>query len=415
MTDKQLTNDVIIFDPVCGIERGHNLPTIKKYAKWLKEEFNFASTACVSLNNIKADKDSCLDFEQIPWVYNYWLPTKNEIKALRNRKVIQHDHYMDMLTCGVHHYYSHIKIKRSLKKTLKMRGKFFFFPGADFYSLSALHSLALEGLVPKDKIIIIRLMGVMETATKIPNARKVFTELLQGIKSILGQQVRISAETEKYALYLSGLLNIEISVTPIPSDLSNVDAINKRQQNKQLTIDDLIIACLGGARADKGYFEIAVIAEKLLNTKATRNVRFRVQGMHMSNPEYNWEYQAKLASLINVVLLPARLTDLELLTEIDTSDLVLLPYSQGTYEQRGSAILFDSLPFGKPIIGMDGTGFGDTIRNGGLGLTYNGYDDLMNKLFQVTIFSEAMLKKIKENQHAYMAKGLAELRNQFND
>ena len=160
---------------------------------------------------------------------------------------------------------------------------------------------------------------------------------------------------------------------------------------------------------------LSFIAEKLLNTKATRNVRLRVQGMHTSNPEYNWEYQAKLASLINVALLPARLTDLELLSEIDTSDLVLLPYSQGTYEQRGSAILFDSLPFGKPIIGMDGTGFGDTIRSGGLGLTYNGYDDLVNKLFQVTNFSEAMLEKIKENQLAYMAKGLAELRNQFND
>lgn len=401
---------VIIFDPVCGLSIGHNLPTIDKYANWINNEFGYVSEAWVATS--KTQTREYLNFKKIPWVYGYWLHDnpKDELKS--RKKGLKNDSILDILKNSVHHIWAFKNIEKSLAKTLHECPSYVFFPGADFYSLLSIWSMAKRRLVPRETILIIRLMGVMEWATKIPRAREIINQVIFEIKKMLGEQVRFTAETEKYAFELGCILNSNVLVTSIPSPITHKQHAEKSDRGF------FNIACLGGARPDKGYFDILQLSHKTQEAFGPTNKKkiiFSVQSMNSQNLDYNWNYQAEIARSENIQLLKPRLSDEELSHEIQRADVVLLPYSQGTYASRGSAILFDTLPYGKPILGVGGTGFGDTIKHAGIGLTYNGLDDYVNRLSELINYTPGKLRAIKNNQEEYFNYMIKNLRGCFDD
>lgn len=400
---------LIIFDPVCGLTIGHNLPTIDKYAEWLNQNFGWKSEAWVSTKNNPST--SYLNFKTMPWVYGYWLhgTLQQELKAKRRR--LKNNTILHLLKNSAHHVWAQHHIVSHLQKAVATEPAYIFFPGADFYSLLAILSVAKE--LPKNSktIFVVRLMGVMEWATKLPRAPEILNQVIFDIQAILGDRVRFSAETEKYSHQLGSILNTVVPVSSIPSPAKFED-LTLRERSY------INIACLGGARADKGYFEVLELANKtqeVFNNHHGKEIKFTVQSMNSRNLDFDWKYQSDLARSSNVDLIKPRLSDAELNNEINNADIVLLPYSQGTYASRGSAILFDTLPFGKPLLGTDGTGFGDSIRTGGLGLTYNGTDDYINRLSDIINFSEDKKREIKINQQNYSNKMLSNLKELFND
>lgn len=400
---------LIIFDPVCGLTIGHNLPTIDKYAEWLSQNFGWKSEAWVATK--KNPSKSYLDFKTIPWVYGYWLhdTLKQELKA--RKRLLKNDSILDILKNSTHHIWAQNRIESQLQTAADLSPAYIFFPGADFYSLLSLLSVAKRERGTSKTIFIVRLMGVMEWATKLPRAREIINQVIFDIKSLLGDRVRFSAETEKYSYQLGAILNSVVPVTSIPSS-AHIEIATKRER------DYISIACLGGARADKGYFDVLSLVTKtneVFNTSHGKSIKFTIQSMSSRNLDFDWKYQSDLARSSNVDLIKPRLSDAELNNEIYNADIVLLPYSQGTYESRGSAILFDTLPFGKPLLGTDGTGFGDTIRTAGLGLTYNGVEDYVNRLSDLINLSESKKKEIKRNQENYSQKMLSNLKELFND
>lgn len=400
---------VLIFDAVCGLTSGHNLPTINKYAYWLKQELNYNSEAFVATTDVKSRE--YLEFKILPWVYGYWLyenlTLSEEIKA-KNR-VIKNDSIADILKNSLHHIWAYKNIERSFAQAVTENHDFIFFPGADFYSLLSVLSAAKKKKIPSGTIVILRLMGVMEWATKLPRAQEIFKKVIFDIKKILGENVRFTAETEKYALELSSILNSKVIVTSIPSEILSLD--EKIVKNKN-TIN---IACLGGARADKGYFDILKLSQKVLDSNHSRKneIRFIVQSMNPRSLDYDWDYQRELSKIPNVTLIKQRLSDDELDQEIQRADIILLPYSEGTYASRGSAILFDTLPHGKVLLGAGGTGFGDTIMHAGLGFVYYGSDDFLNRLFEIIGLDIDQIKCIQINQENYSNKMLNNLKECF--
>lgn len=405
-----MSNKIVIFDPVCGLKTGHNIPTIEKYAHWLNTKYGCSIEAWIAIDH--KSTDPVLTYRKMPWVYGYWLHGTLEAELKARRKVLKNDSLLDILKNSLHHIQAQRRIESSLKSAIDSASKYIFFPGADFYSLVALLSLAKQKKIGTEKIFIIRLMGVMESATKLPRSKEIFNQVLYDLKSVLGQKAIFTAETEKYAFELTGLLNSEVLVTSIPGPkISSLEKINRND-------NPFIISCLGGARADKGYFEIQDLASKvhkIFNIQHGKNIKFSVQSMSPRNLDFSWEYQNQLAKSPNIVLVKPRLSDSELDFEISKSNLILLPYSQGTYASRGSAILFDTLVHGVPILGSDDTGFGDSIRTAGLGLTYQGNDDFVNRLSDIINLSSEKQLEISANQKIYYTKLINNLEGCFNE
>lgn len=404
--DKKL----IIFDPVCGISIGHNLPTINKYARWAANEFGFKSEAWVATK--KNEPTEYLSFRKLSWVYGYWLHSnlKEEIKS--KKKILRNESILDIARNSTHHILAHRSIKNCLEAAVNQKPEYVFFPGADFYSLLSILSIAKAVKNNSKTVFIIRLMGVMEWATKLPRARDIVSQVIFDIKNILGERARFTAETEKYAYELGAILNTAIKVTSIPSDFSNANTVTNKDSLR------INIGCVGGARADKGYFDILELSRRASNafeSSPEKNICFTLQSMSPRNLDFNWQYQSDLAKAKNIKLVNSRLSDAELNAQIAQSDIMLLPYSQGTYAARGSAILFDTLPYGIPLLGVEGTGFGDSIRHAGIGLTYNGIDDYVNRLSELVNLSSSNRDHIKSNQANYSKLLLSNLKECFND
>lgn len=405
-----LDKKLIIFDPVCGLSIGHNLPTISKYARWAADEFGWKSEAWIATEKNQATE--YLNFRKLPWVYGYWLHNslKEEIKA--RGKILKNDSLLDIAKNSIHHIWAHQRIKKYLELATSHEPQYVFFPGADFYSLLAVLSFAKKRRTHSRTVFVIRLMGVMEWATKLPRAREIVSQVIFDIKNILGDRVRFTAETEKYAYQLGAILNTTVKVTSIPSDSFTVDRLQYKDPNY------ISIGCFGGARADKGYFDLLELARRTsraFDSTSQRKISFTVQSMSPRNLDFSWQYQNDLARAKNVNLIKPRLSDTELSGHIAQSDIILLPYSQGTYAARGSAILFDTLTYGIPLLGVEGTGYGDSIRHAGIGLTYNGLDDYVNRLSELISLSSANRDHMRSNQEKYSKLLLANLKECFND
>lgn len=346
--------------------------------------------------------------KNLPWVYEYFLPTGNASLHSRLQRLVRHIKHLAPTSKVVRialsplflsfHLLSMRGIRKSLSKALKCEPSSLFLPGADLFSILALHQLAKKGQIRHDQLIVLRLMGVMETSGYLPGSHEMYLNALQ-LLTAHRLRILITGETEKYATFLERHLKIGVPVTHIPVHESKTAISAPSSLDAEPT--SRAIVCLGGARADKGYFELLEHARRCRLTWG-RSMHFYVQRMSPQNPEYDTDYELALARSINVTLLPSYLDDDVLFSWIAQADAVYLPYSSGTYAQRGSAILFDSLPFGKLIIGRRGTGFGDSIDTYGLGVTFHHWASLDEAFEAVMRQNDASRVRLKQRQRQYL-------------
>ena len=406
---------VIIFDPVCGTSKGHNFSTMIKYANWLKRSLDFKSQLWIPESDCKFNDKDIVVRKNIPWVYEYFIPVENNslfsltqqvLKFSKDRSRSKLVRAPVFILSSVTHLIAQKKIENSLLEAFSENTKYLFLPGADLYSILALARLSEKNLIPDNLNIIIRLMGVMETAGYFPKSRSALFSALQLILKN-HSKVKVTAETEKYASVLAKHLKVVVTVTHIPNDS---DYIKPRKITPNSETYKLV--CLGGARSDKGYFELIDFlnhARKIFG----RHVEFYIQTMSPTNKEYNPQYEMKLAKTLNSVLLPSFLSDEDLFSYLFNADIIFLPYSAGTYEYRGSAILFDSLGTGKPILGRSNTGFGMTVDIAGLGKTFCNIDEFGNELSKLINFKDIQSKQIYDYQESYLLKMNENLKDVF--
>ncbi|OAI22818.1 hypothetical protein A1351_20405 [Methylosinus sp. R-45379] len=227
------------------------------------------------------------------------------------------------------------------------------FPSVDFYSLEGLvqniEALKRAGN-PK---IMLRFIGVME------NAAHGFADplcvALANVRILIanGLNVRLSAETPRYAEMLAVALDAEVVVTP-SIEHGSILPLPRH--------DFIHVICPGSARADKGFFDLESIFSHVRQRDPDLRVRFTTQVLPDKDIVHQQVYHAKLYALPGVTVLPTSVSAEEMAGLYASCDLVLLPYEKETYQFRGSAVLAEAVAYGRPVLTLEGTAFADQVR-----------------------------------------------------
>lgn len=375
--------DIVIVDPVCAKRSGHNLPTLSKYADFFGDyghriaAIHVASTFAEPPSGCTTD----LTFNYAPF-FDPEVPSRVHAREKRIARgfgpVVIREATKFFLCYPILHHRAVTAAVRDLERLLaRYPNATLFFPGADFYVIWAVRMLASAGALRKRKLSL-RLMGVMETAGFMPVPERVLPQLIRDIVCAAAGSVTLTAETEKYARRVESWSQVHVPVTLIPAFRRDLlRAPHARRPSRSISpANPLVLGFLGGARADKGYSDLPEIAHRLY-AKFGLTVRCYVQTMLPSERYYSRSENDSLARWPNVHLLPALLDEEQMVRTIRQCDALVLPYSTGTYEWRGSAMLFDALSMGIPAIGRRGTAFGESIDSFSLGCTFHDVEDLV--------------------------------------
>jgi glycosyltransferase involved in cell wall biosynthesis len=114
-------------------------------------------------------------------------------------------------------------------------------------------------------------------------------------------------------------------------------------------------ACLGSARADKGFPEVLAAIDSLSASAPPINARFALQS---SDPDHR--SAAALAGFRSapkkhVSLVDHPLSEEAYLQLLRDADVLLLPYRPETYKERTSGVFCEALAAGKPVIVSEGS------------------------------------------------------------
>jgi len=167
--------------------------------------------------------------------------------------------------------------------------------------------------------------------------------------------VRVAAETPKFAKALQRESGFPIFVAPYP--MHGIEPLPYDTGDGPLTV-----LCGGSARADKGFFRLEHIVTQANRTIGVQNIRFLIQNLVVKEQLLYRDYVKKLYCIPNVTLLDGVLSYEEMAESYRQAHLSMMPYSQETYEFRGSAILMESLLQGRIVIGQARTAFAEQIK-----------------------------------------------------
>ena len=264
------------------------------------------------------------------------------------------------MTFGIDAKLAHIRTNWSylIKHYNIEREDLIFFPSADFYGATALmQHLNSSGRIRNAPTIHCRFIGVMENhGYRRPYPRLDLIRLIKASKDQL--RITASAETPSYAAYLEMLLQQQVSYFPYPLFQSVLGS----------KPDEFLVSSPGSGRADKGFFDTLAIAKEVYAQNPSANIVIATQDMLQSDKHYNPQYSQQLANYPNIKLQSAQLTDDEIDMMMKSSAAYFLPYSPGTYRQRGSAIFQEAISYGKHVIAKKGTGFAELVERYKVGL-----------------------------------------------
>lgn len=246
------------------------------------------------------------------------------------------------------------------------------YPSIDFYSLLALaESIDALRKVGSPKLLI-RLIGVMETASSAQYAKPLNVALaLINRLCEAGLPVRLAAETPRYAEYLATQLDLPVAVT------ANIEL---REQVPLPRGEHFTVICPGSARYDKGFLNLVELFGLVRQRDPEMRIRFRTQVLPDRDLKHQIDYLIRLYAIPGTTILPAQLPAEELVTMYEKADLVLLPYASDVYAFRGSAVLIEALLSGRHCLALDGPAFVDQMRYFGAGTVCSSISDMADNI-----------------------------------
>lgn len=246
------------------------------------------------------------------------------------------------------------------------------YPSIDFYSLLALVEAIEELREAGSPKLLIRLIGVMETASSAQYAKPLSVALaLINRLCEAGLPVRLAAETPRYAEYLAMQLERPVAVA------ANIEL---REQVPLPQGNHFTVICPGSARYDKGFLNLADLFSQVRQRDPEMRIRFRTQVLPDRDLKNQIDYLIRLYAIPGTTILPAQLPAEDLVTMYENADLVLLPYAQDVYEFRGSAVLIEAMLSGRHCLALDGPAFVDQMRYFGAGTACSGISDMADKI-----------------------------------
>jgi glycosyltransferase involved in cell wall biosynthesis len=349
-----------VLDPVCALPYGHNVVGLKYIADALKPYFrNVMPIASLSLPSDIARKYGFERAFEFYYHEHIKLPSVHENAArrtsVRNGSDVMRDAAVrDMATI--------------FEKYALGENDAVVFPCVDYYGGISLLELLSQRPAEKAPVVYLRFIGVMENATAVgvPGMPRLAKQLKIALSR--GYQIKLSAETPRYADKLADDLDTVVGVVswPLHSDLARPttsDAMHASgERSKAFTI-----ACPGSARLDKGYLLLREIFGAIRRRDPEISIKFITQGLPIADALNHSAYTNQLYAIPGVKLLPSTLSEEQINDVYERTDLALLPYDPEIYAFRGSAIFMECLSRGIPVIALAGSGFCDQINYFGAG------------------------------------------------
>jgi glycosyltransferase involved in cell wall biosynthesis len=344
---------VFVVDHNCILRYGHNAKSVKLYTDHF-QKLGYSTTAFVPQNYIgtTATADRVLRYP-----YSHLL--EPEAPGVFERRRINRFANKVSMAFGIDAKLVNLRMNWSsiLEQYHISSEDLIFFPSTDFYgAYSLIQRLMKQPKAQRLPRIHMRFIGVMENhGYRRPYPR---LDLIKLIKSSADRlAITASAETPNYATYLETLLRQRVSYFPYPLFAPREDAIP----------NEFIVSSPGSGRADKGFFDTLAIAKEVYAQNPSANIVISTQDMLESDKHYDRSYSKALANFPNIKLKASRLSDDEIDTMMKSSASYFLPYSPGTYRQRGSAIFQEAISYGKSVIAKKGTGFAELVARYNVG------------------------------------------------
>lgn len=338
---------LILCDPVCVLPYGHNVAAMNNYSDMLGASFN--KVIKIACRHLPENVTNCSTFER-RFDFYYHDAISLESSKEGSQYLSSHQEKIVAATDDL----------RSLLTEYKVGGAdTLCYPSVDFYSLYALSECIDELRRVGSPTIMIRFIGVMETAASGAFARpmRVVLALMSRLLES-GLPLKVAAETPRYADYFAVQLNTPVAVAP---------NIETREQLPLPSGSHFTVVCPGSARFDKGFLSLLEIFTAVRKQDPQGKVQFVTQVLPDRDLKAHVDYLRRLHAVPGVTILPAQISSQEIANMYMNSDLVLLPYARDVYEFRGSAVMIEAICSGRQVVALDGPAFVDQLRYFGAG------------------------------------------------
>jgi len=358
------TSRLILCDPVCVLPYGHNVAAMANFSEFVGQYFD--EVIRIGSRFLPADiAEEGLIRREFDFYYNDAIP----LSVLEDSDEVLERH-SDKLRA------SKEDLLALLQRHDVSERDVLCYPSIDYYSLHALADSLDELKAAGSPTLMLRLIGVMETAASGAYAKPmnvVFALLSRLLAS--GLQVRLAAETPRYAEHLAEHLGCTIAVT------ANIEtrAQLPLPEGRQFTV-----ICPGSARYDKGFLELHEIFSKVRLQDPALRIRFKTQSLPDRDLKHHLDYLQRLYAIPGVDVLPAHISSAEIDAMYEEADLVLLPYAHDVYQFRGSAVLIEAICSGRQALAYDGPAFVDQLRYFGAGQVCVGATDMAEKIMELS-------------------------------
>jgi len=353
---------LILCDPVCVLPYGHNVAAMVNFRNFVGEYFD--SVVCIGSRYLLEDIAKARGIErEFDFYYNDAIPL--DTSADSQEFLVRH---IDKIKAAKADLLALLKRHKVTKRDVLC------YPSVDFYALHALAD-AIEELKKAGRpTIMLRLIGVMETAAS-GNYAKPMNVVLALLSRLLAADipVKIAAETPRYADYLAMHLDCPVAVAP------NIET------REQLPLPDdgrFTVICPGSGRYDKGFLNLLEIFTRVRRQDPGLKIRFQTQLLPDRDLKHHLDYLQRLYAVPGVKTLPSQISAEEIEAMFDNADLVLLPYARDVYEFRGSAVLIEAMCSGRHALALDGPAFVDQMRFFGGGTVCTNNADMADKVIE---------------------------------
>lgn len=351
---------LLICDPVCVFPYGHNVAAMENFRQFVGKYYE--DVICLGCNRLP---DATAARYGIKPAFEYYY---NDAMPLPKSD-------MDTTILRTHAQKA-VAAKQDLTQLLKRwqisSADTLCYPSIDFYSLLALVETIDELLAAGSPKILIRLIGVMETASSAQYAKPLSVALaLINRLCESGLPVKLAAETPRYAEYLATQLDRPVAVA------ANIEL---REQVALPEHEHFTVICPGSARYDKGFLNLVDLFSQVRQRDPEMRIRFRTQVLPDRDLKHQIDYLIQLYAIPGTTVLPSQLPAEELVTMYENADLVLLPYAADVYQFRGSAVLIEAMLSGRHCLALEGPAFVDQMRYFGAGTVCSSISDMADKV-----------------------------------
>jgi glycosyltransferase involved in cell wall biosynthesis len=191
-----------------------------------------------------------------------------------------------------------------------------------------------------------------------------------------GGKLFLFTDTEQLRQEYLTVTGSDFTVLPIPFRHDVLDSVPAQAPHPARTL-----VYLGGAREEKGFQYLPVLAQELKEELSAGTLRILAQA-YPSEDSVIAEAIRDLKSVLGVELIERSLTPEEYYSALVNSDVVFAYYSPTHYRSRSSGVFVEALAAGKPVIVSAGSWM-ESVLPPGAGVVAKSPEDLPGKVRQL--------------------------------